>query len=108
MRMTRKLVREGADLKVWGLFFKAVVQAVFIFGAETWVQTSQMGTWAGSSTGLRNGSPEGSRRGRGWKYPLLAAAIEEAGFKEIGVYITRRQNTVAQYIVTQQILDLCE
>ena len=43
MRMTRKLVREGADLKVWGLFFKAVVQAVFIFGAETWVQTSQMG-----------------------------------------------------------------
>ena len=66
------------------------------------------GTWAGSSTGLCNGSPEGSRGGRGWKYPLLAAAIEEAGFKEIGFYITRRQNTVAQYIVTQPILDLCE
>ena len=32
----------------------------------------------------------------------------EAGFKGIGEYITRRQNTVAQYISTRPILDLCE
>ena len=32
----------------------------------------------------------------------------EAGFKGIGTYITRRPNTVAQYIETQPILDLCE
>ena len=32
----------------------------------------------------------------------------EAGFEGIGKYITRRQNTVAQYIVTQPIMDLCE
>ena len=34
--------------------------------------------------------------------------MAEAGFKEIGVYVTRRQNTVAQYIATQPILELCE
>ena len=34
--------------------------------------------------------------------------MEEAGFNEIGVYITRRQNTFAQYIATRPILDLCE
>ena len=34
----------------------------------------------------------------GWEYPPLAAAISEAGFEEIGTYVTRRQNTVAQYI----------
>ena len=34
--------------------------------------------------------------------------MEEAGFEEIGVYVTRRQNTFAQYIMTQPILDLCE
>ena len=34
--------------------------------------------------------------------------IEEAGFEEIVVYITRRKNMVAQYIVTRPILDLCE
>ena len=43
-----------------------------------------------------------------WKYYPLAAAMEEEGFEEIGFYITRRQNMVAHYIVTRQILDLCE
>ena len=32
----------------------------------------------------------------------------EAGFEGIGVYVTRSQNTVAQYIATQLILDLFE
>ena len=32
----------------------------------------------------------------------------ESVFKAVGKYITRRQNTVAQYIVTRPILDLCE
>ena len=34
--------------------------------------------------------------------------MEEAGFEEIRVYILKRQNMVAQYIVTRPILDLCE
>ena len=34
--------------------------------------------------------------------------MEKAGFKEIGVYITWRQNAVAQYITTRTIVDLCE
>ena len=42
LRMTRILSREGADLKVLGIFFKAVVQAVLIFGAEMWVLTPRM------------------------------------------------------------------
>ena len=32
----------------------------------------------------------------------------EAGFKGTGKYITRSQNTVAQYISTRTILYLCE
>ena len=46
--------------------------------------------------------------GGGWEYPPLAAAMEGAGFEDIGVCIKKRQNTVAQYIVTRPILDLCE
>ena len=36
-RMSRILSREGAAPRVSGFFFKAVVQAVLLFGAETWV-----------------------------------------------------------------------
>ena len=34
--------------------------------------------------------------------------MEESGFEEIRVYITRRKNTVAQYIATLPILNLCD
>ena len=38
----RVLSREGVYPKVLGHFFKAVVRAVLIFGAETWVLTPWM------------------------------------------------------------------
>ena len=34
--------------------------------------------------------------------------MREAGFEGIRKAVTRRQNTVAQYITTRPILDLCE
>ena len=34
--------------------------------------------------------------------------IQESGFEEMEAYVLKRQNTVAQYIVTQPILDLFE
>ena len=43
-----------------------------------------------------------------WEYPLLAVEMAGAGFEEIGVYVTRRQNTIAQYIETRPIMDPCE
>ena len=36
-RLKRILSREGADKRVSGNFFKAVVQQVLLFGSETWV-----------------------------------------------------------------------
>ena len=41
-------------------------------------------------------------------YPPLAEALGEAGLEGIRKSVTRRQNMVAQYIVTRPILDLCE
>ena len=40
--MSRILIREGARPRVSGVFFKAAVQSVLIFGAETWVVTPCM------------------------------------------------------------------
>ena len=34
---------EGASPRVSGMFFKAVVQAVLLFGSEKWVMTPHMG-----------------------------------------------------------------
>ena len=43
-----------------------------------------------------------------WYYPSLEGAIKEAGLTEVGKSISNRQNTVAQYIATRPLLDLCE
>ena len=41
--MSRILSREGATPRVSGFFLKAMIQAVLLFGAETWLVTSYMG-----------------------------------------------------------------
>ena len=106
------LSREGADPKVLGHFFKAVVQAVFFFGTETWVLTPRMERALRifqNRVARRLTRRQRRLRGKGsWEYPPLEVAMEEVGFDEIRVYVTRRQNTVVQYIVTRKIMDLYE
>ena len=88
--MSHILSRQGADPKVSGHFFKDLNS--FQHRVARWITGRQT-----------------RRRGYGsWYYNLLTASMEEAGFKEIGTYVTRRQNKVAQYIATRLILDLCE
>ena len=111
-RMSRVLIRERVDPKVSGHFFKAVVQDVLLFGVEMWVLTPKMKRSLISfqqRVARRLNRRKTRRRGyRNWFCHPLAAKMAEAGFKKIGTYVTRRQNTVAQYIATQTILDLCK
>ena len=46
--------------------------------------------------------------GGGWEYPPLETEMEEAEFEDMVAYVLKRNNTVAQYIATQQILYLCK
>ena len=111
-RLQRILGREGATPRISGSFFKAVVQQVLLFGAETWVVTPKMeravsGFLHGAARRLTGRQ---ARRGKNgdWYYPSLEGAIREAGLTDIRKSIANRQNTVAQYIATRPLLDLCE
>ena len=53
-RMSRILGREGANVRVSGTLFKAVDQAVILFGSKTWVMNPCMG-WAGVGGGSAYG-----------------------------------------------------
>ena len=110
-RLERILSREGADKRVSGTFFKAVVQQVLLFGAETWVLTPRIeraleSFMHGDARRITGRQPRRGWDGK-WYYPSLAGATKEAGFTEISKSITNRQNTVAHYIATRPILDLC-
>ena len=106
------LVREGADPKVLGNFYREVAQAILLFRAETWVLNHNMEKALDSfhfrvAKSLTGKKPWRKKDGS-WDYLPLAEALREAGLEGIRKSITRRQNMVAQYIVTQPILDLCE
>ena len=105
------LIREGATTRISGNLFKAVVQQVLLFGAETWVVTPKMeralsAFLHGAARRLTGRQPRREKDGE-WKYPSLEGAMEEAGLTDIRTSILRRQNTVAQYIATRPLLDLC-
>ena len=99
-RMTIILSREGTEPRVSGLFFKAVVQVVFLFVSETWVVTPRMGSALGGFQGqvarrLTGRLPRWKPYGK-WMYTLTDMATEEAGFQQMEEYIRQCQNTVAQ------------
>ena len=39
-----------------------------------------------------------------WFYPLLAEAMEEVGLQEVENYVSRRHNTVAQFVRTMHMM----
>ena len=91
---------EGADRRTVGRFYVAVVQALILFGLETWVvypqlykalvsfhhRTVQRVSGMGSKLQLEST----------WLYPPIGVALAMVLLDDIGVYINRRQNRVAQ------------
>ena len=111
-RLHRILEREGVTARISGAFFKGVVQQVLLFGAETWVVTPSMeralsGFLHGAARRLTGRQARRGRKGT-WQYPSLEGAMRETGLTDIGKSIANRQNTVAQYVATRPLLDLCE
>ena len=85
--MTIILSREGAEPRVFGSFFKAAAQEVYLFGSDTWVVTPCM---VMVLEGFQDQVPQPltrrlSRRktDRKWEYTSAATAREEAGFQTI-------------------------
>ena len=111
-RMQGILRREGATPRILGIFFKAVVQQVLLFGAETWVVTPKMervlSAFLHRAARRLTGRKARREKDGDWHYPSLEGAMKEAGLTDIWTSILRRQNTVAQYIATRPFLDLLE
>ena len=88
-----------------------MVQAVLLFGSKMWVLTppfeiSPEGCQHRAAWSMAGMGPRHQKYGM-WVYPPIGAALEMVGLEEIGVYIARCQNMVAQYIATRPIMDLC-
>ncbi len=110
-RVSRVLRAENALPKVCGVIYKATIQAVLLFGSETWNLAPSglaclegfhlWAAWRMSGRGLKK-LPHGT-----WRYPNLEAVLQEVGLQTIRHYIGVRWQHIANFIVNQPIFQLC-
>jgi len=111
-RISRVLRAENASPRVCGMFYKATVQAVLLFGSETWNITTTMmkrldgfhmrAAWRMARVNKPRANPDGS-----WTYPQSALTLEEVALHPIAQYVEVRRQTIAKFIVNRPIFDFC-
>jgi hypothetical protein len=110
-RISRVLRAENASPRTCGMFYKATVQAVLLYGSETWsLSPSSQKRLEGfhiraawRMSGLR---PEMKPNGS-WTYPRSADVLKACGLQTIVHYMDVRRQTVANFIVNRPIFELC-
>ena len=88
-----------------------MVQLVLLYGSETWVLTPRMKRVLGRfhhrvDRWLTGRQPRKGRDGV-WVDPPTEDAMAEVGLQELDTYVYFHHNTLAQYIATRDIMNLC-
>jgi hypothetical protein len=109
--VSRVLRAENATPKTCRMFYKATVQAVLLYGSETWsLSPSSMKRLEGfhirAAWRMSGKRPERNVDGS-WTYPPLEEVLEAVGMKSIAHYVDVRCQTIANFIVNQPIHEIC-
>jgi len=102
---------KNASPRVCGLFYKATVQAVLLFGSESWTITPTMrrgleGFHTRAARRMTGMIPEKDTMGN-WVYPQTNEVLEKAGLFTVEHYITVRRATILKFIAERPIYELC-
>ena len=93
-------------------FYKAVVQAILLYGSKTWVLSrTALAHLEGfhilaAYRMVKKHKPK-QGPGRTWIYPRSVDVLQECGMKAIEEYIGIRWQMIAVYVATRPILNKC-
>ncbi len=102
---------ENATPKTCGMFYKATVQAVLLYGSETWsLSPSSMKRLEGfhicAAWRMSGKRPERNVDGS-WMYPRSKEVLEAVGMKSIANFVDVQRQTGTNFIVNRPIHELC-
>ena len=101
-RLGKLLRREEAESRVYAMFYRAVVRAVLLFGAETWVLSEEMPHNLEGVHVLFLRQITGQRivrqRDRTWRSVTSEKFLKKEVTHPLGAYIDKRQATVAEWV----------
>lgn len=111
--VSKVLRREDATPKISAMFYKAVVQSVLLYGAETWVMTPAVLLKLESfhkriARRLANKMPYYVALEDKWIYPDIEVALETAGMYMMEHYVQVRQKTLMEVIGSRPIMEYCQ
>ena len=107
-RISRVLRPENASSRVCAMFYKATVQAVLLFGSETWNRTPTAMKWLegfhiqAAYRMMRTNKPRRSPNGE-WTYSSSEDVLSEVRMHAIADYIVVRRQTIASFTVNRHI-----
>ena len=101
-RMARILKHEGANAKIMAKFYMATIQAILLYGAESWAITRgnlrKLNSFHLRSVRYMTGKHIRKKNDDSWEYPNHEDLLTECGLKEIEHYIKERRSTLGQYL----------
>jgi hypothetical protein len=110
-RLSRTIRAENASPRACGIFYKATVQSILLFGSKTWnLSPSSLNllegfhiraAWRMAGKRLMK-LPDGT-----WTYPNSAQVLEDVGLKTVAHYIAVCWQHIANYIVNKPIFTTC-
>ena len=111
-RLGRVLRSEKAPPRICGMFYRGVVQAVLLFGSETWAlgpallaRLEGFHIRAAYRMALRH-RPQRDPVGV-WTYPDSASVLNECGLQTVEVYIRRRRAAIVDWVATRPLHAAC-
>jgi hypothetical protein len=109
--IAKVLIRERATPHISGLFYKAIVQTVLLYGSESWVITPAMLKVLDSfhhqvAHCITGHTPH--QINDTWHYPPIGPTLEEAGLLTMKKYMTKQLNTIAEYVATRPLHQLTQ
>jgi len=110
-RFSRILTQEGISSRVRGYFYKAVVQAVLLYGSESWTLTERtlklFRSFHHRVARYLTGRHIRQREDGSWFCPPTADTLHQAGLETIDTYIQRRRGTVRSFVRDRALYQQC-
>ena len=110
-RIAGILNAEGANPKTMGYFYKAIVQAILLYGSETWTLTrnilKRFDSFHARVARYLTGRHIRQLEDGTWFCPPTTEVLEEAGLFSIGEYIRRRRRTVRPFVRQRPLYRAC-
>jgi hypothetical protein len=102
-RISRVLRAENATARTCGMFYKATVQAVLLYGNETWnlspTRVKRLEGFHIRATWQMSGLQPEKKPNGSWSYPRSKDVLDAAGLHTIAHYMDVRRQTVADFII---------